>query len=64
MVDAQVKQYAARFGSYTQVEEAKDAKDMLKGTMLQLDAEGNIVEGGIKVEDAVLTLQVVEADYA
>ena len=55
MVDAQVKQYAARFGSYTQVEEAKDAKDMLKGTMLQLDAEGNVVEGGIKVEDAVLS---------
>ena len=62
MVDAQVKQYAARFGSYTQVEEAKDAKDMLKGTMLQLDAEGNVVEGGIRVEDAVLSSAYMKDD--
>lgn len=54
MVDAQVKNYAARFGSYTEVDEAEDAKDMLKGTLLELNADGKVNENGIKVENAVM----------
>lgn len=55
MVDNQVKNYAARFGNYTQVEEMIDKKDMIKGSILELNAEGKVVESGIKVEDAVLS---------
>lgn len=54
MVDAQVKNYAARFGTYAEVDEAKDDKDMLKGMLLELDADGKVNEDGIKVENAVM----------
>ena len=55
MVDNQVKNYAARFGNYSQVEELVDKKDMLKGNILEVNAEGKVVETGIKVDDAVLS---------
>ena len=55
MIDNQVKNYGARFGNYSQVEELVDKKDMLKGNILELDAEGKVVETGIKVDDAVLS---------
>ena len=55
MIDNQVKNYAARFGNYSQVEELVDKKDMLKGNILELDAEGKVLETGIKVDDAVLS---------
>lgn len=54
MIDNQVKNYAARFGSYTEVEEAIDEKDMLKGDLYELTEEGKINENGIKVEKAVM----------
>lgn len=53
MVDNQVKQYTQRNGKYEQVESYQD-KDMLKGTLSELDENGNTKEGGIQVEDAVL----------
>ncbi len=61
MIDNQVQNYAGRFGSYTQVETAVD-KDVLKGTIAQLDENGNLVEGGLTVEDAVLSPAYMKAD--
>ncbi len=52
MVDNQVKQYTQRNGKYEQVEAYQD-KDMLKGTLSELE-NGSTKEGGIQVEDAVL----------
>ncbi|MCQ2329017.1 MAG: trigger factor [Paludibacteraceae bacterium] len=57
MVDKQVENYAARFGKYNDVDEAH-GKDMIKGSMDQLDAEGNTLEGGIHVDEATMA-----ADY-
>lgn len=57
MVDKQVENYAARFGKYNDVDEAH-GKDMIKGAMDQLDAEGNVLEGGIHVDEATMA-----ADY-
>lgn len=57
MIDNQVNNYASRFGNYTDVEEAH-GRDMIKGSMRQLDAEGNPVEDGIFVEEATMA-----ADY-
>lgn len=51
MVDSQVKAYTQRSGSYQKVDEAKD-NDMLKGELKELDADGNVKEGGIVVESA------------
>lgn len=54
MIDDQIKNYCGRFGSYIQVDEVAE-RDVLKGHMLELNAEGKVNEEGIKVEDAVLS---------
>ncbi len=53
MIAKQVEALQGRFGTYEPVEEAAE-KDMLKGDLAELDAEGNIKEGGILVEGASL----------
>lgn len=53
MVNSQVESYAQRGGKYNKVEEYKEG-DMVKGILAQLDAEGNVLEGGIQVEGAVM----------
>lgn len=53
MVDQQVQMYTSRGGSFQKVE-AYQPKDMLKGTITELDDNGNVVEGGIEVESAVM----------
>ena len=53
MIAKQTEALQGRFGTYEPVEEAGD-KDMLKGDLAELDAEGNILEGGIVVEGASL----------
>jgi trigger factor len=53
MVNNQIEQLQNRFGKFEQVEEAGD-KDMLLGDLAELDAEGNIKEGGIVVEHVQL----------
>jgi len=53
MVDQQVASYTQRNGEYVKVDSYED-RDMLKGLIAQLDAEGNTMENGIQVEEAVL----------
>lgn len=53
MVDKQVKAYAQQNGKYEQFDEYQD-NDLLKGQLQELDADGNVKEGGIVVEDATL----------
>ncbi len=53
MVNKQVENYAQRGGQYNKVDECKEG-DMVKGILGQLDAEGNVMEGGIQVEGAVM----------
>jgi len=53
MVDGQVKAYAQRGGHYDKVE-SYQVGDMTKGHIAELDADGNIKEGGIQKEDAVI----------
>jgi trigger factor len=54
MIENQIKSYTGRFGSYLQ-EEIVEGKDMVKGNLVELDAEGKAVENGISIEAAVLT---------
>ena len=63
LVDQQVEMYQSRAGHYDKVD-AFDAeqRDMLKGDLRELDAEGNVKEGGIEVADAVLMPQYIKAD--
>jgi trigger factor len=53
MIDNQIKSYTGRYGKYVQ-EESVEEKDMVKGVLTEL-AEGKEKEGGIQVQDAVLT---------
>lgn len=53
MVDGQVKAYAQRAGHYDKVDSFQ-AGDMTKGHIAELDENGNIKEGGIVKEDAVI----------
>ena len=53
MVNSQVEAYAQRNGQYEKVQEYQD-NDMVKGLLAQLDENGNTLEGGIQVEEAVL----------
>ena len=52
-VNKQIESYKANFGNYDQVECADQEKDMLKGTIAELE-NGAPKAGGIVVEDAVL----------
>ncbi len=55
VVDGQVDAFASRNGHYEKVEKYdEDKNDMLKGDVRQLDEEGNTLEGGITVADAIL----------
>ena len=53
MIDGQVKAYCQRGGHYEQVEKWQEG-DMTKGHIAELDDDGNIKEGGIVKEDAVM----------
>ena len=53
MIDSQINNYKANYGSYQQVEDI-EGKDMAKGRLIQLDENGNPKEGGLDLEDAVL----------
>ena len=53
MVDKQIQMHTGRAGGYQKVDSYED-KDMVKGTLTQLDENGNALEGGIEVEGASL----------
>ncbi|MBN1462584.1 MAG: trigger factor [Paludibacteraceae bacterium] len=53
MVDNQVKQYTGRFGQYIQVEEIEE-KDVVKVDLVELTADKQTNENGIKGEAGVL----------
>ena len=61
MVDGQVKAYTQRGGHYEKVETYQDG-DMTKGHIAELDENGNIREGGIQKEDAVILPNYFKAD--
>ena len=63
LIDQQVDMYASRGGHYDKVEQYDaEQRDMLKGDLRELDAEGNVLEGGITVADAVLMPQYIKVD--
>lgn len=54
MIDKQVSAYKSRFGKYTAADKVEE-KDVLKGELIELTANGSPKEGGIRVESAVLS---------
>jgi len=61
MLDQQIKSVTGRFGKNEQVQVVSD-KSMVKGNFVQLDAKGQILEGGIFTENAVVSMMVIKDD--
>ena len=58
LIDQQVEMYQSRAGQYEKAEQYDaEQRDMLKGDLRELDADGNVKEGGITVSDAALMPQ-------
>ena len=53
MIDGQVMNYKANYGTYEQAENI-EGKDMAKGLLIELDENGQPKENGIRIEEAVL----------
>lgn len=60
-VDDRIDMLAARAGRYEKVDNY-EGNDMLKGTLRELDAEGNIKTDGITAEDAVLMPMYIKVE--
>jgi trigger factor len=63
LIDQQVDMFASRNGHYDKAEVYDpEQRDMLKGDLRELDADGNTLEGGIEIEGAVLMPQYMKVD--
>ncbi len=58
-VNKQVEAYTGRFGENVQVEEAGE-KDLLRGNFIQLDAEGNEIQDGIKADKVIVSVDLIK----
>ena len=63
LVDQQVEMYQARFGNYEKAEEYDpEQRDLLKGDLRELDADGNVKEDGITLSEVSLMPQFIKVD--
>lgn len=63
LIDQQVDMFASQLGSYEKADSYDgEQRDMLKGDLRELDADGNTKEGGITVEDAVMMPEYIKVD--
>ena len=56
-----IDNYTSRLGSFKDIEASND-KSMLTVDLVQIDNDGNIVENGINVEDAKISVQSIKDD--
>jgi trigger factor len=54
-------QLLQRYGEFTSVDKASD-KELIKGTLVKVDQEGNEVENGIRVENVSMSLEMMKDD--
>lgn len=57
-INKQVEAYTGRFGENVTVEEAGE-KDILRGDFIQLDAEGNELNEGIRAEKVIISIDLI-----
>ena len=61
LVDQQVQSFCNRGGQHVKAE-SYEPRDMVKGTLTQLNTKNNTLEGGITVEDAVMLPEYMKND--
>lgn len=54
LIDKQVAAYRGRYGKYVQADSV-EVKDVIKGELVELNSDGSVKEGGVKVENAMLS---------
>lgn len=54
LIEKQVDAYRGRFGKYVPAEKVEE-KDVIKGELVELNADGSVKEDGVKVEKAILS---------
>ncbi len=59
LIDKHADSYASQYGEMVDGEEVQE-EDVVKGTLSQLTSEGEVIEGGITVENASLSMKVVK----
>jgi len=59
LVDDQIEQYKNRFGSYGSAD-VTESKDVVKGTVAELNADGSVKEGGLNAEGAIVSPEYVK----
>lgn len=59
MVNKQVEAYAGRFGE-NKVVETVEEKDNVRGDFVQLDADGNELQGGINTEKVIIAVDLMK----
>jgi len=61
LIDKYQQSYAQRFGAFKPVEEIVE-KEMIVGTVVQIDEEGKVVEDGISAEDSRISIEMIKDD--
>ncbi len=61
LIDKHAESYKNRYGEMIQAEEVEQ-EDVIKGNLTQLSAEGDIIDQGITVADASLSMRVIKDD--
>jgi len=59
MINEQVESYTTRFGE-NKAAEVVEEKETVRGEFVQLDADGNILEDGIKASDALIAVDTIK----
>lgn len=63
LIDQQVDMFASQLGSYEKADSYDgEQRDMLKGDLRELDADGNTKEGGITVDGAVMMPEYIKLE--
>ena len=61
MINETKESYARRMGQMIPVEQI-EGSELVKGDFMQIDKEGNLIDGGIFTEDAQISMEVVKDD--
>jgi trigger factor len=60
LIDTYKDNYARRYGAFKICDSIEDGKEMIKGTVVELNEDGSLKEGGISVTDATLYLEFLK----
>ena len=61
LIDSYTENYTRKFGHFKSVDNVEKT-EMLKGDIIQIDAEGNIKENGFSNNDATISLEILKDD--